>query len=211
MHAVVANHIVQGRIIFPGAGYLEMARAAAKAPLRGVHFLQPLGVEVQGVLVECAVVDGRFEIRSSQDEDFADATIHCSGTLGANGEWTRVVPASMRVCSHAAHVGALYEGFAAVGLQYGPRYRTLSQAWGSTSGAMARLRARSTQEGTAVHPADLDDALCASALIASSGKGGSETRLPFAVDDAHLQGASGELWAVRVSGCTPAHLRLARR
>ena len=28
-------------------------------------------------------------------------------------------------------------------------------------------------------------------------RGGSETRLPFAVDDAQLQGASGKLWAVR--------------
>ena len=47
-----------------------------------------------------------------------------------------------------------------------------------------------------MHPADLDDALCASGVIASSG-GDGETRLPFAVDDALLQGASGELWAVR--------------
>ena len=37
LHAVVAHHVVQGRIIFPGAGYLELARAAAPvdAVLRG--------------------------------------------------------------------------------------------------------------------------------------------------------------------------------
>ena len=29
--AVVADHLVQGRVIFPGAGYMEMARAAAVA------------------------------------------------------------------------------------------------------------------------------------------------------------------------------------
>ena len=28
LHALVADHIVQGRVLFPGAGYLEMARAA---------------------------------------------------------------------------------------------------------------------------------------------------------------------------------------
>ena len=92
-------------------------------------------------------------------------------------------------------MAALYEGFDAVGLQYGPGYRTLINAWGGASGALARLRARSTHEGAHVHPADLDDALCTSGAIASSGSG--ETRLPFAVDDALLQGASGELWAVR--------------
>ena len=91
---------------------------------------------------------------------------------------------------------ACQAGFAAVGLQYGPGYRTLVSAWGSASDAVARLRARSTREGTQVHPADLDDALCTSAAMDSGGSG--ETRLPFAVDDALLQGAPGELWAVRL-------------
>ena len=97
--------------------------------------------------------------------------------------------------ARAAAVGLLYDGFDAVRLQYGPGYRTLRQAWGGGEGATARLRARSTHEGTQVHPADLDDALCTSAAMASSG--GGETRLPFAVDEASLQGAPGELWAVR--------------
>ena len=29
MRALLANHVVHGRVIFPGAGYLEMARTAA--------------------------------------------------------------------------------------------------------------------------------------------------------------------------------------
>ena len=29
LHAIVADHVVYGRVVFPGAGYLEMARAAA--------------------------------------------------------------------------------------------------------------------------------------------------------------------------------------
>ena len=45
--------------------------------------------------------------------------------------------------------------------------------------------------------ADLDDAVKTVAL-ASSGSG-NETRLPFAVDDALLQGSIGEMWAVSVS------------
>ena len=73
------------------------------------------------------------------------------------------------------------------------------------------LRARATQiavpsthEGTQVHPADLDDALCTSPVVAlSDGEG--ETRLPFAVDDALLQGAPGELWAVRTADCILLH------
>ena len=91
---------------------------------------------------------------------------------------------------------ALYGGFDAVGLQYGPGYRTLTHVWGGASTATARLRARAAPEHTLVHPADLDDALCTSAAIGSGGGDGA-TRLPFAVDDAQLQVASGSPWTVR--------------
>jgi acyl transferase domain-containing protein len=196
LHALVANHVVQGRLIFPGAGYLEVARAAGATALHGVYFLQPLAAEASRLLIECAVSNARFEVRTSETEAFEDATVHCSGATATDTTvWQRVEHASVRTLSCAVDVGALYDGFDAVGLQYGPGYRTLVNAWGSASDALARLRARSTYDGTQVLPADLDDALCTSAAMASSG--GGETRLPFAVDDALLQGAPGELWAVR--------------
>ena len=121
--------------------------------------------------------------------------VHCSGSTATDTVWQRVDYASLRTRSRAADVVALYHGFDAVGLQYGPGYRTLVNAWGGASDALARLRACSTHEGTHVHPATLDDALCTSGAMASSG--GGETRLPFAVDDALLQDTTGELWAVR--------------
>ena len=127
-----------------------------------------------------------------------DRTVHCSGaTAGANA-WQHMDRALLRAPCRAAEIGALYDGFDAVGLQYGPGYRTLVQAWGGASDAVARLRSRSTQEGTQVHPADLDDALCTSGVNASS-SGVGETRLPFAVDEALLQGTLGELHAVNRS------------
>ena len=196
LHKLVAQHIVNGRVVFPGAGYLEMARAAAAAALHGIYFLQPLAVEAAGLLVECAVSDGRFEVRSGVSDALEGAAVHCSGGLATVSGWQHVEHASLRIPSRAADVTALYNGFDAVGLQYGPRYRTLVQAWGGASDAVARLRARSTHEGTRVHPADLDDALCTGGVAGASG-GEGETRLPFAVDDALLRGAPGELWAVR--------------
>jgi acyl transferase domain-containing protein len=56
LHALVADHVVHGRVIFPGAGYLEMARASAIAAskgvvLQGVFFLQPLAVEAASLHV----------------------------------------------------------------------------------------------------------------------------------------------------------------
>jgi acyl-coenzyme A synthetase/AMP-(fatty) acid ligase/3-oxoacyl-(acyl-carrier-protein) synthase len=108
---------------------------------------------------------------------------------GAHSTDTDVL--SLRQSARAADVGAVYDGFDAVGLQYGPGYHTLVHVWGGASDAVARLWARSTREGTQVHSADLDDALCTSSVLgASSGR-----RLPFALDDAQLQGALGEAWA----------------
>ena len=197
LRSLVADHVVQGRVIFPGTGYLEVARAAGATALHGTFFLQPLAAETTGLLVECAVSNGRFEVRTSECETFEDATVHCSGAMTTDNEgWQRVDHALLRTISRPADVAVLYDGFDAVGLQYGPGYRTLVNAWGGASNALARLRSRSTHEGTQVHPADLDDALCTSAAMALSG--GGETRLPFALDDAVLHGAPGELWSVRV-------------
>jgi hypothetical protein len=161
-----------------------------------VYFLQPLAAEAPGLLIECAVSNECFEVRASETEVFEDATVHCSGAMATDSNWQHVSHASLRTVLRTADVGALYDDFDAVGLQYGPGYRTLINVWGGASDALARLRARLTHECTHVHPASLDDALCTSAAMAAS-SGGGGTRLPFAVDDASLQGAPGELWAVR--------------
>ena len=204
LHAAVADHIVQDRVIFPGAGYLEMTRATGAMALHGIYFLQPLAIEGSNLFVECAMSDGRIEVRSGASETIEtieSATVHCSGEVAGASGWLRIDHPSVRGCSHAADVDSLYDGFDVVGLRYGPGYRTLLKAWGGGSDALARLHARSTHEGTEVHPADLDDAFCTSGAMAVSG--GGETQLPFAVDDAQLQGTSGKLWAVRAFSLQP--------
>ena len=197
--ALVADYVVQGRVIFPGAGYLEMVCAAGAPALGNVFFLQPMAVDDASVYVDCTISDGRFEVRSCVGDAVEDATLHCTGATAAttmeHGDWQLIEHASLRVQARPVDVDALYDMFSSVGLQYGPGYRTLTHAWGSRSGASSRLRARSTLHGTRVHPADLDDALCTGSTMAFGA--GSETRLPFAVDAAVLRGAASELWAVR--------------
>lgn len=131
---------------------------------------------------------------------FSDSMVHCSGALGAIDGFAHVEHASARAraCSRAVDNVALYDSFATSELQYGPGYRTIVQVWCGSGKALARLRSRSPREGTQVHvhPADLDDALCLGALCATGES--SETRVPFAVDEVQLQGARGQLWAVRL-------------
>ena len=61
LRELVADHIVQGRVVFPGAGYLEMARApcgGSGALLRRVFFIQPLLLDsdVRSLRVVCEYV-----------------------------------------------------------------------------------------------------------------------------------------------------------
>ena len=93
---------------------------------------------------------GEGDVSVYGGETFEDATLHCSGARVTSHGWRRVDHASLRTRSRAADVGALYDGFDAVGLQYGPGYRTLTQAWsgGDASGSLVRTgRARASSAG----------------------------------------------------------------
>ena len=132
LYALVSDHVVRERVIFPGAGYLELARAVAcvavgssSVALQGVFFLQPLAVEAVGLHVECAVSADRFEIRSGEADGDASPLIesaaHCSGSFAPSTQmksW-RTDRASVRVSLRSpVPIGAFYDGFDAVGLQY---------------------------------------------------------------------------------------------
>eukprot|EP00964_Phaeocystis_antarctica_P126669 scaffold90328_cov104-Phaeocystis_antarctica.AAC.1 len=120
LHALVADHIVRGRIVFPGAAYLETARAACSAvaspsasgaALRGVFFLQPLALEAGGAAwVECALLEGgAFEVRSGGGD--GAAAVHCSGqwAAAAAAAWRPLGLAAARErCYNVADTAALY-------------------------------------------------------------------------------------------------------
>lgn len=205
LHGIVADHVVQGRIIFPAVGYLEMARSAvaSEMALQEVFFMRPLAVEIPGLLVECTIIDGRFDVRSGENDDaLTDSTGHCTGAFTAIESYYRgdLTPLRATYCARVASIKDIYVGFWESGLHYGRGFRTLVQAWGGANHGVAKLQARSTMRmGAHVHPADLDDALCTLALMdGGNGTGGGkgETRLPFSVSKALLQATTGQLWAV---------------
>ena len=208
---LVQHHTIQNRVIFPGAGYLEMACAAAVAnggvrALHAVLFLQPFVVDVMGAQLECVRTGKHFELRDATlipDASPIDrAAVHCSGTLAFPYQMRRIdlVWECRGACASSAHVLALYDRFDNMSLQYGPDYRTLIQAWSCSGQAAARLQPRSTAQGVQVHPADLDDALCLSMLVGvrarTSDARGEELQLPFSLEAAHLSSMRGPLWAV---------------
>jgi len=227
VRTLVAGHIVYGRIVFPGAAYLEMARAArwaaasssaATTCLDTVFFLQPLaiehGTEGDALSVECALRDGSsFEVRSGDELALqrGGAPLHCSGTASQTEsppfEEQAGAVAMRGRCDRSCSLASQYAGFHVVGLQYGPAYRLLKRAWagaqhdgsGSWRGAVAQLRRRRDSAGVLVHPAELDGALqlCAAAAPWDDLRA-AETRLPFAVERASLRIGVLEGIAVRL-------------
>ena len=204
--ALVADHVVRGRVVFPGAAYLEMARAACVAlsgggggaSLRRVLFLQPLVLDggLSEARVRVGVIEDRFEVTYEGGGDAS--TAHCAGgASAASGPLPGLSLAAARAsCGEAVDAASLYSLLRSVGLEYGPRYRTLEVAAVSRAAgaAVGRLCRRSRKEGTRVHPADLDGSLHLSSLLAEAEEG--ETRLPFSVGEAALADASGTAWPV---------------
>jgi acyl transferase domain-containing protein/NADPH:quinone reductase-like Zn-dependent oxidoreductase/acyl carrier protein len=206
LRELVVDHVVQGRVVFPAAGYLEMVRAAcgsSRMVQRRVFFLQPLLVDGDGklssVLCELSESEERFEVLSVLDEE-ATRTAHCGGSLGAPASdmegRSPFLLAVREACASTADVGSLYAGFRSMGLEYGPGYRMLARTWAGRAmdGAVGRLQRRTRRDGTLVHPADLDGALQLTALLALGSA--AEMRLPFSVAEATLHSAFGRIWPI---------------
>ena len=212
LHALVADHVVQGRVVFPAAGYLEVAHAATHAAMsttmmfHAVHFMQPLAIGHSFLFIECTIDCSRFDVRSYESDGLmVDGPEHCSGRIvgrktchGADYPLARA-----QSSLHATSVSALYNALYATGVLYGPGYRTLLCAWQGVHGAMGQHCAHKPQPATFVHPADVDDTLCIGKLVMNDSTNGL-LRLPFATDAVMLgDGVTGKLWTVSKSPTDP--------
>ena len=234
IHALVADHVVQGRVVFSGAANLETARAGCcacvgasteGAQLRGVFFLQPLVLELTAataaVLLDCSrqAGSGAFEVCSGVVEgaQLQGVVTHCTGEVQTPAVTWSLVTSGLEVArgsgALAVNVSAQYQSFDATGLQYGPGYRLLLHVWASNEGLLASLHGKLERTpGVEVHLAELDGAL---QLTVSMDSGdGSETRLPFAVDDALLQDGATDpcsvSWASLRHCATTSHVPISR-
>ena len=201
-------------MVFPGAAFLEMARAAccagdlpcSHATLRQAVFLQPLPLDeaAEQAWLGCSLGRSRshLEIRSYPCEGWVlsgqEGTAHFAAL--AVGRLPGAVAGSDELSVRRQMVRpiantALYAALHAVGLEYKAAYRMLEATWTDLGArnAAARLVGRRDTHGTWLHPADLDAAL---QLTMLSGRRVGQTLLPFSVGEARLSAGAGILWAV---------------
>uniref|UniRef100_UPI001182D2DD type I polyketide synthase n=1 Tax=Nonomuraea indica TaxID=1581193 RepID=UPI001182D2DD len=208
----LADHVIAGSPILPGAALVELAwQAVEHAGYAGVEELvlhAPLVLpETGGLQIQARVAprgpDGRAELtvhaRAGDDQPW---TRHAAGTVTD-------VPAAPAGSLDAwpppgdpVDVDDLYAALASAGLRYGPAFRGMVRAWrdGDDTYAELALPESLTNEAGryAFHPAFFDAALH---LLTPDGSG--TAQVPFSWRGAYLHGAATPRLRVRVTATAP--------
>ncbi|MBS4100241.1 type I polyketide synthase [Tsukamurella paurometabola] len=145
----LADHVVHGATLFPGAGYLEIAAEVARDEYGAT------ACTLLDVAFETALVHGggaTYLVDTSLDADSGRIAIH--GRVPGAGRWARHAIATLRpapsvaprvdtapVAGTAIAEDALYQRFRDAGFDYGPAYRLLEDVTLGAGTATARIRA----------------------------------------------------------------------
>ncbi|WP_342374008.1 type I polyketide synthase [Myxococcus stipitatus] len=210
--AYLADHLVHGEVVLPGAAYLEMAVAGAvevwgakRWVLEDVSFQALMtvpreeGLPVQLGITPDAEGSSRFQVFSRPTAE-ADWTLHVEGRLRSDDS----APVAFALeetrtrCTERVEGEAHYQVMGERGVDFGPSFRVLKELWRTKGEALARFELSpsvaaelSTHQ---VHPVLLDacfQVINGAALGAARG----ETFVPVGLDSLRVHGRPGKsLW-----------------
>ncbi|MEU0487309.1 acyltransferase domain-containing protein, partial [Streptosporangium sp. NPDC006013] len=213
--AWLADHVVGGRVLFPGTAFLELAIRAGDQV--GCDLVEELTLAAPLVLGVTDVVSvqvwvgeeesGRRDLsiytRSAESADDEPWVRHAVGVLAAGGQTaerldTEVWPPQG---ASAIELDGLYGRLAEGGLSYGPLFQGLRAAWRRDDEIFAEVSLPSRLESDAgsfgVHPALLDAALH---MVTFAGLDDSEGgRLPFSWGEVCLHAGGASALRVRLA------------
>ncbi|MBO3682902.1 type I polyketide synthase, partial [Streptomyces sp. NEAU-YJ-81] len=225
-HPWLADHAVMDTVMLPGTALVELAVRAGDQV--GCDLLDELTLEAPLILPERGGVqlrvavdepdgpDGRRALTVySRLEDAADEPWirHASGVLTVSDSSSAVTtgtaewpPAATGTTDdlEPLDVEGLYDGFAALGLVYGPVFQGLRAAWRRGDEVFAEVALDEDRQGEAraygLHPALLDAALHTVALGGFfPAEEAGRARLPFSWDAVRLHAVGATALRVRVS------------
>jgi polyketide synthase 12 len=213
----LADHAVGGVVLFPGAGFVELAiRAGDEVGCHVVEELMlhaPLVLPPDGVAVQ-VVVSGPDQagsrvvsVFSRPDGDGAAWMLHAEGELGtevsAPGADLSVWPP---VGAREVDVTDAYAVLSARGYEYGPAFQGLTSMWRRGDEVFAEVKMSQDLQagGFGVHPALLDGALHAVVLS----REGDELALPFSWQKVSLHASGASAVRARIAPTGPSSMSI---
>ncbi|MER5898478.1 acyltransferase domain-containing protein, partial [Streptomyces sp. NPDC001876] len=212
-HAWLADHLVLGRIVVPGAALVEMVLRAGQEV--GCGLLGELVLRAPLVLPESGGV--QVQVRVEGPDASGDRPVHVHARAEGTDEWTLHAAGSLAEQAgaeadfdlsvwppqgaDAVDVDGFYGALAGVGFGYGPAFQGVQAVWRDASGVYAEVAIAEPADGFGIHPALFDAALHPSGLILSDTEAPGP-RLPFAWSGVELfaVGATTLRVAIRPEG-----------
>ncbi|WP_329199398.1 SDR family NAD(P)-dependent oxidoreductase [Streptomyces sp. NBC_00667] len=226
----LCDHVVRDAILFPGAGFVELAiRAGDHA---GCEVLEELALHAPLVLPEEGAVAVQIVVGAPDDSGrrtvgvYArpeglpehggepDWTLHAEGVLAEGADAPAFDLSAWPPPGAAAlPLDGAYETLRERGLAYGPAFQGLTAAWrdGGALYAEVVLPQDTAADAYGLHPALLDAAMHAAMVDGAAGDGaddGGATVLPFVWKDVRLYAAGSGEARVRITRPTPQSLSL---
>nr|VFJ74782.1 MAG: polyketide synthase 12 [Candidatus Kentron sp. FW] len=211
------DHRIQGATVWPGAAYVEAAfalheRLTGETPcsLEGIEFHRMLVVDpdkIQRPRTSWHEKSRTFTVHCGQDGDRPDWQLHASGMVLSRPIGTRTTQISLKdirnECRTVMEPDALYDRFAAHGLDYGPHFRTIEALHVGENQVLAKLRGHAGSaddtEGYLLHPTVLDGAF--QSMLAAVDDAQDTVMVPVSLERATLyRTARHEVWThVRIT------------
>lgn len=176
----LADHSVYDRIVFPAAGFVELALAAGVERSKGgrvsvsnLEILSPLMLEEETHAQVVVSADGGLSIFSRRGDEWIE---HARALLE---EVEVPAPGAFDPVEGPVDVDDLYERFERAGILYGPAFRGIRALHAAEGLSLAEIRLPVDQDAHHLHPALLDACFqsCAAAIGTFD-----QLHLPIAVD-----------------------------
>ncbi|SOJ55233.1 Phenolphthiocerol synthesis polyketide synthase type I Pks15/1 [Mycobacterium simulans] len=221
----LADHAVGGEVLFPGAGFVELALHAGDHI--GCPVVQELTLAAPLVLGKQPGVAVQLVVGAPQESGERSITVYSRGDGQADSQWVRHAQGSLLpeaakpavpipdlvvwppVGAVAVDITDAYQQLALRGYEYGPAFQGLQAVWRRGQEIFADVvladNARIGASGYGIHPALLDAALHAAAYwgaLATDADTG-QTLLPYCWQQVALQGVGAERVRVRIVPAGP--------